>query len=270
MTRHSDIEVRKREDTFSRTIKTKIWDEDPCENNPYVAKQCRIHGYELAELSKSISFTDAIYLNLKGELPSTAQKQLLDAIFVALSNLGPRHPATRAVMNAAVSKTTPGHLLPIGLSMLSGQCAGFIEVENAIRFISKHINKPAASVAADLLPQLEADTSCYMLTPGFGQHNGSIDIVAQSLASVLNDKKAASRALAWGMAFSSALNHHNCGWLLTGIAAACFFDLGFTPKAGAGLFQIAATPGLLAHGLEMSTKPLTAMPFVDDANYHYE
>jgi hypothetical protein len=61
------------------------------------------------------------------------------------------------------------------------------------------------------------------------------------------------------------------GLMLTGVAAAAFMELGFSPKQGAGLFQFAAAPGLLAHGLEMASQPITAMPFVPDSRYsHYE
>ena len=56
---------------------------------------------------------------------------------------------------------------------------------------------------------------------------------------------------------------------MPGLAAACFVDLGFTPIASACLYQLAAAPGLLAQGLEMANKELTAMPFVNDRNYHY-
>ena len=54
---------------------------------------------------------------------------------------------------------------------------------------------------------------------------------------------------------------------VSGIAAAVFTDLGFSPRAGAGLFQLLGAPGLLAHGAELANKPVTAMPFVKDENY---
>jgi citrate synthase len=60
------------------------------------------------------------------------------------------------------------------------------------------------------------------------------------------------------------------GLLITGVTAAVFSDLGFQPKAGGSLFQLLGSPGLVAHGLEMSGKPLLAMPFVKDENYFIE
>ena len=260
------VAVRKRDDVYVEKTKTKIWHEQASQDNPYIAEKCRIHGYELMDLSASISFTDSIYLNIKGELPNKADKTLMDAIFVALSNLGPRHPATRAVMSAAVSKTQTSHLLPIGLSLLSGEYSGANEVEAACRFIKKNVNKSPQSIATQAV---ENSDDKKKPIPGFGITNGGLDIIANTLAKQLCTYDSAGKAMQWGMAFSTQLNNDNQGWRLTGIAAACFVDLGFRPKACGGLFQIAAAPGLLAHGLEMANKPITAMPFVDDTDYHY-
>jgi citrate synthase len=73
--------------------------------------------------------------------------------------------------------------------------------------------------------------------------------------------------VAWGTAFVEALTPHGLGWLGPGIAAACLRDLGFSPWAGAGLFQLICAPGILAHGLELADKPITAMPFLDEEHY---
>jgi citrate synthase len=66
------------------------------------------------------------------------------------------------------------------------------------------------------------------------------------------------------------MRYSNLGWQMPGIAAAMFTELGFTPSVGAGLYQLASSPGLLAHAIEMSGKPITAMPFVGDSDYHFQ
>ncbi|MEO0250530.1 MAG: citryl-CoA lyase, partial [candidate division WOR-3 bacterium] len=43
----------------------------------------RVRGYALDELMGNITFSQAIYLVLKGELPSTDVGRLVDAIFVS-------------------------------------------------------------------------------------------------------------------------------------------------------------------------------------------
>jgi citrate synthase len=60
------------------------------------------------------------------------------------------------------------------------------------------------------------------------------------------------------------------GWLNTGVVAAVLVDLGFHPRDGAGVFQLLGAPGLLAHGMELANKPVTAMPYVDDEHYVIE
>lgn len=60
------------------------------------------------------------------------------------------------------------------------------------------------------------------------------------------------------------------GWLATGVAAAAFCDLGFMPRAAAGLFQLLCAPGLLAHGVELANKPVTALPWISDDDYVIE
>jgi citrate synthase len=260
--------VKRRKETFSQRIKTKIWCDSASPDNPYIAEKSRIHGYDLLDISKQLSFSESIFLNIKGELPSPSQRELLDSILSALSNLGPRHSAVRAVMNAAVSKTRAQNLLPVGMAVLSGEFLGAGEVENSVRFIRKHLNHSASEVAEQLIAEFSpTDKENNVIAPGFGARFNGIDIVAQQLASQLLKLEASDRGLHWGNEFCDTLKSQQLGWLITGLAACCFVDLGFTPKASAGLFQLAAAPGLLAHGLEMSNKPLTDMPFVDDALY---
>jgi len=75
--------------------------------------------------------------------------------------------------------------------------------------------------------------------------------------------------LAWGERFAACVHEAGCGWLAPGVAAAACIDLGFAQRAAGALYQIAALPGLLAHGLEMGRQGLQAMPFVPDQNYEF-
>ena len=266
---HPDVRLRK--EKFARSAATRIWHEIPSAQNPYIAEQCRCHGYDLFELMQKRGFADIVYLLFRGELPAPDQSGILEALMVALINPGPRHPATRAAMNAGVGKTDPGHILPISLSVLSGAHLGGAEVWQAMRFLTKHTDGDPKKIAKNL-------TDCgdrpnegdWHIAPGFGSRFGSIDVMPQKIASVLKKMPGSGGALRWGNTFAQALNGQGLGWLMTGVAAAVFTDLGFHPREGAGLFQIASSPGLLAHGLELADKPITAMPFIDEDHYVIE
>ncbi|MGV1100731.1 citrate synthase [Thiovibrio sp. JS02] len=249
-------------DFCHRTV-TRIWQEVPSAENPYLAEQCRCHGYDVLELAQKRSFVEVVFLLFLGELPTPQQARLLSILFIAMINPGPRHPATRAVMNAAVSKTNPQHLLPIGLSVLGGAHLGGAEVLASMRFIDANLKYLPAEVAEKRLAAPRPHQGDFHPAPGFGSRFGGIEPMPGQTADLLGS----GEAMTWGAAFVEALLPHGLGWLWPGVAAACLHDLGFSPWAGAGLFQLACAPGLLAHGLELADKPITAMPFLDEEHY---
>jgi citrate synthase len=261
------IAVSRRDDKFVTRPVTRIWHEQATEENPYVAKSCACHGYDILELANKRSYIDVLFLLFHGELPTAEQEQLLQTLMIACINPGPRHPATRAAMNAGVSKTDVGHILPISLSLLSAS-----DIEDGIRFFRKNQRRSAEEVAEELYASEnnKPNEGDWIITPGFGNSFDSIDPMAQQLADILLNTTCNTPALEWGNALSRALNDKGMGWLRTGVVAATLTDLGFQPRAGVGLYQILSAPGLLAHGAEMANKPLTAMPFIADENYVIE
>ncbi|OGQ97271.1 MAG: hypothetical protein A2521_16005 [Deltaproteobacteria bacterium RIFOXYD12_FULL_57_12] len=260
--------VEKRDIVFASRTVTKIWEEVPSPANPYLADCCRCHGYDILELAASRSFPETIFLLFQGELPTRPQAELFETLMVGLINPGPRHPATRAAMNAGVGKTSPVHILPIGLTVLGGSVNGGEEVEAAMRFIRKNsANDPAVLVAELMDSAGESGDGDLHVAPGFGSHFGGIDPMPAGLADLLLGLPGSGNALAWGSDVARLLADHNQGWRTTGIAAAVFCDLGFLPRVGIGLFQLLCAPGLLAHGMELYPKPIHAMPFLDKEHY---
>ncbi|MCI5164711.1 MAG: citrate synthase [Candidatus Electrothrix sp. GM3_4] len=261
------FQVRKRDEQFASRTVTRIWQEEPLPENPYLASKCRCHGYDILELVQKRTFVDVLFLLFQGELPDQNQAEFLEKLMIALINPGPRHPATRASMNAAVGKANPAHILPAGLAVLSGAHLGGEEVSAAMRFLRKNYKKNAADLAKELLTLPRPDEGDWHIAPGFGSRFNGIDPMPMKTAVLLSELPAARTAVKWGQEFAEAIIAQEMGWLDTGIAAAVLCDLGFHPRAGAGLFQIFRAPGILAHGLELANKPKTAMPFLDEEHY---
>lgn len=260
--------ARRREGEHAARTVTAIWEEEPLPGNPYLAAACRCHGYDLLELVQKRGYVEVLYLLFRGELPNPGQARLLEALMIAAINPGPRHPATRAAMNAGVSRSHPGQLLPVALAVLNGNHLGAGEVVAAMRFLLAQAANPPHEVAEKLLRQARPPAAGdWHLAPGFGSRFGGRDPLPGELAAYLGELPGAGPALAWGRGFVAALAATNQGWLAPGVAAAVFADLGLPPRAGAGLFQLLSAPGLLAHGLELADKPLTAMPFLDPDHY---
>ena len=267
--------VQKRPRKFTNRSITRIWDEQASEHNPFLAEHCRCHGYDLLELMRQCSFPEVLYLLFRGELPTKEQSRLLETLMIAFINPGPRHPATRAAMYAGIGKTNTSRILPIASSVLGGAHLGSEEVEAAMLFLKRNYRSAPAHIVGDLierLPEGEAKQGDFHVAPGFGSRFGGIDPLPRKIAAILADMSESTSALHWGCSLVTELTPYNIGWLVPGVAAAVFVDLGFLPQAGAGLFQLICSPGLLAHGLELACPytPITAMPFLDEEHYIIE
>ncbi len=267
-------QVKKRQDIYAEKQATKIWQEVPSNTNPYISKASLCHGYDLLELMDKKSFIDVVYLLFRGELPSKNEKQLLDKVFIAFINPGPRHPSTRAAIDAGIGKTDSELILPIGLSLLSGESSGASEVESAMRWLRKNRKHEPTLIAKNILTLKQESKSEGLskaaIAPGFGSHLGGVDELVESIAEEINKLPGAGNVFLWANRFAAALKSHDAGWLSTGLVAAILCDLGFQPRMGAGLFQIMSAPGIFAHAIEVANKPITAMPFVDDEEYIME
>jgi citrate synthase len=261
-------EVESRNERFADKASTRIWKEIPSKDNPYIAERCLCHGYDLLQLMENVGYVDMLFLLIRGQLPTDDQRGLLEALMVGICNPGPRHPATRAAMNAGVGKTNYAHVLPISLAIMGGEHLGGGEVEASMRFIRSNIGREPACMAKGLVGQITAPAEGdWHIAPGFGQRFGSCDIIPKRVAAVLRGKRGAAKALAWGSGFAETISDHGLGWLTPGVVAAALLDLGFHPRYGAGMYEMLSAPGLLAHGMEFANKPITAMPFIDDDHY---
>ena len=265
------ISETRRADRFSSRPVTRIWQETPSPENPYVAEGARCHGYDLFELLEKARFCEVLFLLFRGELPTVDQADLLERWLLASINPGPRHPATRAALNAGIGKTNAANMLPVALTVLGGDHLGAAEVKRSMRYLAAHTAQEPVALARQLLeresPPARGD---WHVVPGFGSRFGGIDHLSRRIGERLATVAGAGQALRWARAFAATLEARDLSWLDPGIAAAVALDLGFNEYAAMGLFQLSHAPGLLAHGVEMIGQPLTAMPFLGDENYIHE
>jgi citrate synthase len=70
--------------------------------------QILVRGYPLDEMMGRISFADAVYLLLMGELPTPAIGRMLNAVRLSSIDHGVTPPSTLAARNVAVSRARSG------------------------------------------------------------------------------------------------------------------------------------------------------------------
>ncbi len=274
MTKSKTAQHEKKDFVYSNKTQTSIFFEQASDINPYVSQSNFLHGYNIFELMQKRSFMEVILLLFKSELPTNKQTKLLERLFIGLMNLGPRHPAVKAAMVAGVSKTNVEHLLPIGLTTLGGEMNGAKEVQKSMLFIQENITNTPEEVTQKLLAQLTSPQKEgeFHLCPGFGNHYGTIDEFSINLLQEITtgfDIENELPIIFWANKFSNNLISHQMGWLKTGIAAAVFCELGIPARESIGLFQLICAPGIFAHGVEQTHKPITAIPMLDDEQHKY-
>jgi len=251
--------------SFSKRPSSKICFEQEKQDNPYVAEKRYIAGYAHEDLITKRSYTDILFLMFKLELPTPQQQVLLETLMKYLITAGPRCPGTRAAMAIGISKVNPEHILPISAITLGGEKSGAAEVEKAYKFLSQNIDKSPQQVLETL--ELSAQDSEYHPAPGFGQVYASVDPIVADFLHRLRENFADSRCIQWLDAFNQLLNDKNIGVLDTGLAAAVFFELQLGARESVGLYQLLRAPGMLAHGMEQTHRPITDMPLLEDSKY---
>lgn len=264
------VEEKKRGDAFCQRISTAVWKEVPDSDNPFQIAEARCHGYEHLALVNNGSFSDVLFLLMKGELPNPEQSLLFDKLLISIIHPGPRHNASRAAMNAAVTKTNVSHVIPLALNVFSGEFLGSHEVFNCMKYLERNIKLIPSEVAADALERLSDVDGDKNPAPGFGTVYGDKDPYSQKLADNISSTCETGKYFSWACLFANALSEENCGWRMTGLFAAGMKDLGFTPYEGEMIFQIGSAPGIAAQAAEKFGRPITDMPFIPEENYVIE
>jgi len=266
------VDVKRRDDQFSDKVETAIWKEKPSQVNPFHAEEVRCFGYDHLALINKKSFAEVFFLLFRGELPDEAQKTLFESLLISVIHPGPRHVASRAAMNAAVSKTHVSHILPLSMNVMAGEWQGSREVFQAMKFLSRNLQESPEACAEEKISALGSTGKEGDLTvaPGFGSSYGTADAYAKKLADNIFEHCMAGEYMQWARQFVACINEAEAGWRVTGLFAAALCDLGFTPYQGELLYQIASAPGIAAQAAEKSDQPITAMPFVSDQNYTIE
>ncbi|MBI2307303.1 MAG: citryl-CoA lyase [Rhodocyclales bacterium] len=257
----------------AETIRTRIWREDAEADNPFAAKAAYCHGYDVyGEMLGRARWVDMLYLLFRGEAPTAAQADLLETLAVALANPGPRDASVHAAMCGGVGGSTAASCLMAALAVGAGQLAGGREVLLGMRAWAacgtnldawrRHLATPAADIAS-IWPTPEHP-------PGFDPHGvGTATPVRQTLAALAGN--AAAARLRWLAANREALEAAaDAPLALSGVAAAAFADLGFSPEAGEMLQLMLRLPGAAAHALEQKELGYKQFPFfaieLDDAD----
>src|SRR5438132_1726521 len=132
------------------------------------ANQILIRGYPLDEMMGRLSFADAVYLLLMGELPTPAIGRMLNAVLVSSIDHGVTPPSTLAARNVATSGAPLKDSVAAGILAFGPHHGG--DIESCMRFLDSGLNLMrgghSLKEAAEAL--IEESIRTKELPPGFG------------------------------------------------------------------------------------------------------
>jgi citryl-CoA lyase len=228
-----------------------------------------VRGYAIADIMEHLSYAEAVFLILKGELPTKAEAAMMNAILVSSIDHGASPPSvlgTRTVLSGgnSLNAAIAGGVLVIGDTHGGA-------IEQSAKILQEWAKKDGSVDAlADQILEWLDQTKKRM--PGFGHRLHNVDPRTGKLFEIASRHGYSGRHIELCKALEKALAAKTGKSLpinVDGAVAAVISDMGFDWRLGKGFFIISRVPGLLAHAYEELTreKPmrkLGPMPFVYD------
>lgn len=245
-------------------VRTRIWQEEPESGNTFATRVARCHGYDVyGEMLGQARWVEMLYLLFRGEIPSAAAADLLEALAVALANPGPRDPSVHAAMCGGVGGSPSASCLMAALAVGAGELGGGREI-----FLAMEIWNACATDLNAWQSRLSATAdSKASIWPvpehpvGFDSHGDSTATPVLQTLTRLAEFSPGPR-LPW-LAENRAALEKLAGFPLafSGVAAAALADLGFSPEQGEMLHLLLRLPGAAAHALEQRHHGYKKFPF---------
>lgn len=228
-----------------------------------------VRGYRIDKLIGKISFPQAIYLILKGELPEENTGKMLDAIFVSSIDHGATPPSTLSARTIASTGSPLNAALAGGILAIYKWHGGAIEQAmhhyTDVLEISKKenisIEEAAYRFTKDALDNKRK-------LSGFGHRYHTKDPRTAKLFEIAKETGFYGDYVKTALSIKDAIHKIKGKDLpinVDGAIGAILCEMGFPPELGNAFFIIARVPGLIAHIYEEQTeqKPMRKIDPID-------
>jgi citrate synthase len=234
-----------------------------------------IRGYPLDEMMGRLSFADAVYLLLMGELPTPAIGRMLNAVLVSSLDHGVTPPSTLAARNVATSGAPLKDCVAAGILAFGPHHGG--DIESCMRFLDagltlmrggRTLQESANAIVEDALRDGQHP-------PGFGHRFHARDPRAARLLQMALELEIEGEHVHMLRAVERSLDARKEQLArpvpvnVDGAIAAISADLGFAYELGNAIFLISRLPGLIAHAHEERTRQ-PPMRQIDPKDHAYD
>jgi len=210
-----------------------------------------LRGYPIDQLMGKISFSQGIYLALRGELPDDRIGRMIDAILVSSIDHGATPPSILAARTVASTGAPLSSAIAAGVLAISRLHGGAIEdgMEQMLSVASRADAEKVTEAEAAARVVAEAKSSKKRLS-GFGHRIHTDDPRSKRLFALARELGLAGRHVTIAAALEEALAAAAGKRLplnVDGAIAAVLCDLGFPPSVANAFFILSRVAGMVAH-----------------------
>jgi citryl-CoA lyase len=220
-----------------------------------------VRGYPINEIISKLTFADAVYLTIKGELPSTSERRVMDAALCSILEHGLYAPTTLAAR--VVASATPQSIIPAVAAGILTIGSITVSPQHTAEVIGEVQRRTAAGVSMDVAA--ESLVAEYVTRkermPGLGHPlHPEGDPRADALGAIAKSEGHWSGLSESYMAVRNAYLSRTGRSLpvnIDGMLGCVLTELGFRPVEMPGIAAISFMPGVVAHCVEEVTAPPT-------------
>ena len=237
-----------------------------------------IRGYALDEMMGRVSFGEAVYLLLTGELPSRDAGRLVEALLVSSIDHGTTPPSTLATRNVATTGAPIRAAAAAGILALGSPLGGGGNIAGCIRFLDEGLALVGEWVSFDDAARriVEQARAKGQIPPGFGHSFHTRDPRAARLLQMALELDLEGRYLQLIRSVERVLAERRSASSesplpinVDGAIAALCADLGLDAGVASALFMVSRLPGVVAHAIEEQQRQ-PAMRQIDPAHNVYD
>ncbi len=233
------------------------WQTDIIDMSPGVI---RYRGYPIEELIGTITFSQMIWLMLRGELPCEGNAKLLDAALMSAVDHGPQAPSIAVARMAATCGVGLNNAMASAVNVLGDVHGG--AGEQAIVFYQAVRDRQRQGDSLERAVSNELDqhfAEVGKFVPGFGHRFHPVDPRAPRLLELV-DEAATSGEVSGNFASIgrqieaeiASRKGKTIPMNIDGATAVIYAELGFPAPLARGLFCLSRSVGILAHAWEQT------------------
>lgn len=215
-----------------------------------------VRGYPLDEMMGRLTFGEAIYLLLVGELPTPAMGRMVEAMLVSFIDHGPTPPSTLAARNVATTGATLRGCVSAGVLGFGRFFGGDIQATMEMLDSGLALVRNGSSVKDAATATLDSYRERGELPPGFGHRYHTRDPRSARLFQMAIELEldgghvALIRAMEMELHRRPSREEKQAPVNIDGAIAAVCGDIGIPPEIANALFIISRVPGIAAQAQE--------------------